>query len=173
MEYNISNIKLSFKISLSPLDIVEETLQKSLITYKKYHNYIVFKVSKFHCVLFKENIKNDSNHLNVTKINFFSEISVIRSQIESLFSCSIKSEHIDNIMATSQYKQVLDLNFLARNSLCNIAKYNPETFPGLFIKFKEGTMILFHSGKIVIVGCKQEIDIQCLLQKLIVLISMR
>jgi TATA-box binding protein (TBP) (component of TFIID and TFIIIB) len=41
-------------------------------------------------------------------------------------------------------------------------KYNNEKFPGLFVKFKEGTAILFHSGKVVLVGCKNEENLKCL-----------
>jgi len=74
---------------------------------------------------------------------------------------------VDNIMATFSFPHSLSLQNLAINQFHNVAKYNCETFPGLFIKYKEGTVILFHSGKVVIVGCRREQDIQCLIQNLI------
>jgi len=173
MEYTINNIKLSFKISLTPLDNVEKVLESINVTYKKFHNYMVFKINDIHYVLFKENTKKKCNHLNVTKIPSLQKILEIKNFIEKLLSCSILIEQVDNIMATSQMSHTLDLKHLAQYSLRHIAKYNAETFPGLFLKFKEGTLILFHSGKIVIVGCKEEQHIVWLLTRLCALILMK
>ncbi len=54
-----------------------------------------------------------------------------------------------------------NLNLSDISKTCNFKnlKYNNEKFPGLFVKFETGTVILFHSGKLVIVGCKTEKDI--------------
>jgi len=39
-------------------------------------------------------------------------------------------------------------------------KYNNQKFPGLFIKYKKGTALVFFSGKVVIVGCKNQTEIK-------------
>ena len=54
----------------------------------------------------------------------------------------------------------------ALNECFENIKYNNEKFPGVFLKFKIGTVILFHSGKLVIVGCKNIENIECLISKI-------
>ena len=46
-------------------------------------------------------------------------------------------------------------------------KYNNQKFPGLFITFERGTAIIFHSGKIVIVGCKTTKHIKCIMKNIV------
>ena len=172
MSYTINNIKVSFKIELIPLDIVQERLFINKIAFKIFHNYYVFKILCYHCVLFKENLLNQNNHLNVTKI-LKSEIGDLHLAIEKVFKRKIIQFKVDNIMATASIDHPLSLSYLAVNQLRGVAKFNCETFPGLFLKYKEGTLILFHSGKIVIVGCRREKDIKWLLTKTIAAISMK
>jgi TATA-box binding protein (TBP) (component of TFIID and TFIIIB) len=173
MAYTINNIKVSFKIELIPLDNVQERLFINKISFKIYHNYYVFKIGSYHCVLFKENFLNQNNHLNVTKILSLSEISDLHLLIEKVLKKKILQFRVDNIMATATIGHPLSLRYLSVNQLRGVAKFNCETFPGLFLKYKEGTLILFHSGKIVIVGCRCEKDIKWLLTKTIAAISMK
>lgn len=173
MDYTINNIKVSFKIELIPLDNVQERLLSKRISFKIFHNYYVFKISSYHCVLFKENEMKKNNHLNVTKILSLNEIGDLHLAIEKVFKKKILQFRVDNIMATTSLGHPIVLKNLAQNQLRNIAKYNCETFPGLFLKYNEGTLILFHSGKIVIVGCRCEKDIKWILTKTIAAISMK
>ena len=66
---------------------------------------------------------------------------------------------VDNIIATDDFHQHLNLKEIAQRKIFEKVKYNSEQFPGLFIKFNTGTVILFHSGKIVIVGCKTQQEV--------------
>lgn len=163
MSYTINNIKVSFKIEAISLDIVQKQLISNKISFRIYHNYYVFKIESYHCVMFKANQVLQNNHLNVTKIKSIENIEEIKKLVEKIFKRKVIHSNIDNIMATSMMSHPLLLQNLAQNQLRNIAKFNIETFPGLFLKYKEGTIILFHSGKIVIVGCRCEEDIKCLL----------
>jgi TATA-box binding protein (TBP) (component of TFIID and TFIIIB) len=43
--------------------------------------------------------------------------------------------------------------------LCSNATFNPERFAGLFIKLSGGTVIIFRTGKVNIVGCKSISDV--------------
>lgn len=173
MYYTVNNIKVSFKIQAISLDIVQNRLIANKISFRIYHNYYVFKIKSFHCVLFKENKIWNNNHLNVTKIKSVRKIKQVKQLIFKLFKKKVISTKIDNIMATSCMKNAINLKQLAQNQLRHIAKFNIETFPGLFLKYKEGTLILFHSGKIVIVGCRRKKDIKCLLIRMIAHIRMK
>ena len=84
------------------------------------------------------------------------------------------------VSSTSSNKQeacqILDCKFGASHGLS--IQYNNERFPGLFVKFernlkKVGTAIVFHSGKIVIVGCKGLDELKCLSQAVSALISIK
>ena len=74
----------------------------------------------------------------------------------------MKQIKVDNIIATLNIQKPIDLVSVCEKKLFESIKYNNEKFPGLFVKFKEGTAILFHSGKIVLVGCKTKKDLKCL-----------
>ncbi len=75
---------------------------------------------------------------------------------------SVKNVSIDNIIATLKLDHPIDLVSVCEKKLFKSMKYNNEKFPGLFVKFEIGTAILFHSGKIVLVGCKNEKDLECI-----------
>jgi transcription initiation factor TFIID TATA-box-binding protein len=78
------------------------------------------------------------------------------------------SQTIDNIIATTNLNRKLNLvDISSRKKFTNI-KYNNEKFPGLFVKFNIGTAIIFHSGKIVIVGSKSIENIECVLNLILV-----
>lgn len=173
MAYTINNIKVSFKIDSISLDNVQKRLITNKISFKIFHNYYVFKIQSYHCVLFKENPLKKNNHLNVTKILSLDEIEYLQMAVEKILKKKILEFRVDNIMATMSLGNNLLLKQLALNQLRDVAKYNCETFPGLFLKYKQGTLILFHSGKIVIVGCRCEKDIKWLLTKMIASISMK
>ncbi len=56
--------------------------------------------------------------------------------------------------------------------------YNNEVFPGLFIKVKQenkkiGTIIIFHSGKVVFVGIKSIKKLKCLESLILAITNMK
>ncbi len=80
---------------------------------------------------------------------------------------------IDNITGSFDLKKELilkDLIEITQNYQFegNIyISYNNEKFPGMFLKVKIGnkrigTIIIFHSGKVVFVGCKRLRNLRCL-----------
>jgi len=159
--YAIANVKVSLKTSPLFLDTVYKSLIKQVIVCKQYNNFLVVK-SKFTYIIFKTN-KNCENHINITKIPSVNNILEAVELIQALTECQVTSQKIDNIIATTKHKAKLCLKDIIEQKKFKTIKYNNEKFPGLFIKFKEGTAILFHSGKIVIVGCKSIETLECLL----------
>lgn len=71
---------------------------------------------------------------------------------------SVRVSHlrIANIVATTDFGRPIDLRTLALSRLFEQVFYDPEFFPGLMIRFDgtNCTVLLFSSGKAVIVGIK-------------------
>ena len=162
MDYKIANVKVSIKTSPLFLDIVLRKCEEKQLYCKNYKNFLVIK-DVFTYIIFKMN-KNNENHINITKIPNLDSVAIAIASIQDITDCHVISQTIDNIIASTFIKKNLDLQSISK--LFTNVKYNNEKFPGLFIKYKIGTVILFHSGKIVIVGSKKEADIQCLIQKI-------
>lgn len=130
------------------------------------------------CTVFKKNLIGEvPQHVNVTNIKSFCQIEGVTSHLANLGLIALPGTvNIDNVTGLMQTgnlvlfdtvkhiqarkKQVcenLSIEFPGVHTLS--VHYNNERFPGLFIKFKKnkskfGTAIVFHSGKIVIIGCK-------------------
>lgn len=148
----VRNIKLSVKVHACPLDIVTRRLERKKIRFRHFGNFISF-TKKFSFVVFKPS-SNGMSHVNITKVpKLGSPVKKSLRIISRLLKKKIVSHRIDNIIATSDLKKKLSLSKIAQNNSIKVL-YNNERFPGLFIKFGEGTTILYHSGKVVIVGCK-------------------
>ena len=167
MVYQITNIKVSLKINPLCLSSVQKELESQNIPFTIYTNFIVVR-KIFTYIIFKTG-KQKNNHINITKIN--SE-PVIKTAIEILQTILknivIQKQTVDNITASVNLYKPITLSHIPniyRNIDCTIS-YNPEKFPGLFIKVKNGTIIIFHTGKCIIIGAKTIDDIECLLQKL-------
>jgi TATA-box binding protein (TBP) (component of TFIID and TFIIIB) len=165
VEYNVANVKVSLKTSKIFLDNVFTLATEKNIFCKNYKNFIVLK-SRFTYIIFKSKEKQSESHINITKIRSVSKILEAIDSITSLILCTVISYKIDNIIATTNLKRNLNLSDISKTCNFKNLKYNNEKFPGLFVKFETGTVILFHSGKLVIVGCKTEKDISCLIQKI-------
>lgn len=73
---------------------------------------------------------------------------------------------IQNIVASSSFDTVLDLNALLE--LLKDANYKPENFPGLIYRLKNPkcTILIFKNGKIVCSGAKKIEEIQKSINKL-------
>ena len=153
---NITNIKVSIKTSQIPLNNVLELK----IPLKNYKNFVVVK-DKYTYSIFKTNAKSE-NHINITKIPTLLEVQDSIDHLKKYLDFSVKNVSIDNIIATLKLDHPIDLVSVCEKKLFKSMKYNNEKFPGLFVKFEIGTAILFHSGKIVLVGCKNEKDLECI-----------
>jgi len=167
MMYKLANVKISVKTTPLVLNIVSEIAKSKNIVSKQFPNFVVLKAT-YTYIIFKTN-KQGENHINITKIPTTSHIESAVDFIKHLLNCRIKSVSIDNIIATSNIlceKKPNLIQVIESNSFENI-KYNNEKFPGIFIKFNSGTVILFSSGALVILGCKTEASIECLIQKIL------
>lgn len=164
--YEIRNIKVSGKLKSLVLNNALEKLRSLSIPTKIYGNFISFKAQNYTYILFKKG-KKDYNHINITQIANFSSIAQAIDILESILDCCVSDYIIDNIIATSDLHRKISLEKIITNGHFTNIKYNNEVFPGLFIKFLMGTVILFHTGKLVIVGCKNQSSLEWILQNII------
>lgn len=162
VKFTITNVKVSLKTSPIVLDNV--SVEKSVFI-KRYKNFIVIK-QKYTYIIFKTNKQTRENHINITKIPSIYEVSNAVEHLKSIIDFVVKNSFVDNIIAIANVDKQLNLINICNSGIFKQLKYNNEKFPGLFIKFDTGTVILFHSGKVVIVGCKTINDIECLITKI-------
>ena len=165
MQFKVANVKVSVKIPAIPLDIVYKIALSKNISHKIHNNFIVLR-AKFTFIIFKANKDYIVNHINITKIPKIRYISKAINEIEDILNCSHISLCVDNIIASANLNQNLNLIKIVKNKKFEKIKYNNQKFPGLFVKFTKGTVIIFHSGKIVIVGCKTIKQIKCLVRNI-------
>jgi len=165
LNFKITNIKLSLKTSFILLDSVKELLEKKNIFVKEYPNFIVIK-NRFTYVYFKSSDGN-INHLNITNISDYDNIeeSVQHFLLILLSPLNVQEifRRIDNITSSLNIQEKINLVHLSSHfkPLCKVS-YNTEKFPGAFLKFEKGTIIVFHSGKCILIGCKHINTLKCL-----------
>lgn len=167
MNYFITNIKVSLKSQRLCLNSVQKVLAEKKITFTKFTNFLVIR-HEYTYILFKTG-KNNNNHINITKIKHLENIDKAVENINHmLFECGFCEIYrkVDNITASVNIKKSVDLLSLVSFFKNEKISYNPEKFPGIFIKFSIGTVILFHTGRCIIIGTKKTSDIECLVQKL-------
>ena len=165
MQFKVANVKVSIKIKALSLDIVQKKIVEKQLYSKLHNNYLVVK-SRYTFIIFKPNKCFSETHINITKIPNIESISFAVKEIEDILCSEHFAIQIDNIIASTKFNKNLDLINIVRRKVFDRIKYNNQKFPGLFIKFNQGTAIIFHSGKVVIVGCKNIEDIKWITQTL-------
>ena len=155
----ITNIKISLSFNglnySQILDLIKNhryQIQANLISIYSDFTFVIFKTEKkvLHC--------------NVTKLSNYSDIYKAQKRFLEIFKgAKILKRQVDNICATRNVMKNIDftklfikLNDTKENKFT--LRYNNQKFPGMFIKFNKnyltGTIILFKSGKIVVLGLK-------------------
>ncbi|MDI6859171.1 MAG: TATA-box-binding protein [Methanocellales archaeon] len=78
---------------------------------------------------------------------------------------------ISNIVVAANLGSELNLDAIATNSGLENVEYEPEQFPGLIYHLNEDnikcTILLFHSGKMIIAGLKDVNKIHKVMERLI------
>jgi len=176
----IKNIKLSVNFRhIESLDTVRNKCSKSCVEYKEKSNYICFKLGgkkRFSYTIFRPNEKFPSpNHINITGIKSSSEINFSVRRLRKFLGVRLKksSIRIDNITGSLNTKKEIFLKEFVqkisqyKSDFTLTVKYNNESFPGAFVRVRKnfekvGTIIFFHSGKVIFVGCSDFDKIKCL-----------
>lgn len=174
MELKISHIKISVKVknlSLGGL-LNNPSLNTENVTIKHYDNFVII-FSRFTYIVFKKSGRNTENHINIAKIENLNQIdSAIQHFTNQIAPCDVISTKVDNISAHTQLKSTICLSKLHQKiQKIYSTKFNQQKFPCLFIRVREidcfGTILVFASGKVNVVGPKNIED----LNKLLVIIN--
>jgi TATA-box binding protein (TBP) (component of TFIID and TFIIIB) len=155
--FQIKNVKVSLKINEISLNSVLKYLLENQISFEIKSNYLIIK-DKFIYIFFRSK-NNLVNHINITKIpsieHIKESINFLRDKILKQLYIINESYKIDNLTAIYDYgKQIDQLNLIHKVKNTYNIRYNKEKFPGIFIKVATGTFIIFHTGKINLVGCQ-------------------
>ena len=93
--------------------------------------------------------------------------AAVRTVLKDLNEAGVKVDKdpmvkVQNIVASSDFNTVLNLNAIAISLGLDRVEYEPEQFPGLVYRIDEpkAVALLFGSGKIVLTGAKSVEDIE-------------
>ena len=97
-----------------------------------------------------------SQHVNITKCRNYDFIPKALQNLSFLTGLNIDdiTYVVDNISSTGDLKKQVDIGEFLSNNKEIIAHFNPETFPGCYLKYKSVTIGLFSSGKAIFVGAR-------------------
>jgi Transcription factor TFIID (or TATA-binding protein, TBP) len=155
MDYKITNVKVSIKTSSICLDTVVKVVEDLNIKHTVYPNYIVIQ-SCYTYILFKSHKDSKLNHINITKIPNLEHVDVAKQYLCDLLKIENASTPVVDNITVSTYlnrKSTPEELISLFTKHCKIT-YNQETFPGVFLKFCCGTAIVFHTGRCILIGCK-------------------
>ena len=119
---------------------------------------LLFKNGKIICTGCK-NEKEVQTAVNKTQKMLFTYAKNIRKKSKANFV-------IENIVASANFAVMLDLYGIA--SSVHDVEYEPEQFPGAIFKMTDplkSSLLLFKNGKIICTGCKNEKQVQIVLNK--------
>ena len=156
MLISVRNIKLSAKFPCLSLEEIVERCDNAGIMYKCYPNFVqlYFPHSKLRASFFKT--RSSSQHVNVTGIKNFLELSDNLAQICQLCDIPVTkiSYKVNNVTAVTNFNQSICFDSLIpklqqAGLLC---RSNKELFAGLSIKSDSCSAILYPSGALVLLG---------------------
>ena len=166
-------MKISCKINLS--DQAPITLNKE-VERRYYSNFIVIK-SKYVYTVFKKKGKDPLYHVNITKIPSEKDVQLSMDHLCKIISnrFSILNYKIENI--TCSY----DIGFnvplirifdkLKAASFTAKVRFNPERFPGMFVNTGDNTVLLFSSGKMVVIGASKIENVKKSIQSILLFLK--
>ena len=161
----ISSVKLSAKIPARNLDEIRDKCLEQNITYSIYNNFIAFRLPKYTFIIFKrrllKNCEEDSNvlqHANITVKNII-EIDQAIDSLRKLLQYEENSSipfTIDNLTVTASLGKSINVEEFLKitRHITDKVSFNPEQFPAIFFKYKTRKILLFRSGILNILGCK-------------------
>lgn len=171
----IRNIKVHFCVDSVPLlkqgfsflqtNIVNEDREVINVKLTQHANFFVMRD------IFVYTIFLNKGYINATKIpNYTSIDDCIKEfcKLLQLIEGDLTDVIIDNTTYAGNLNKKVDLraiHYRARSQLISV-KFNPIWFPAVFLKFSNGTVNLFQSGKYMIVGVKKNIYIYDIVESL-------
>ena len=150
----IKNVKISVKyFSEEPIKHLITIASDRNVYMKQIRNILIIK-DIYSLTVFKQ--EKNKYHFNVTGIKNLGHIKQTLVWLENTYCNKKHFQYIsfktDNITSTFDTEKHIALDNLAK--FVNGSSYNPERFHALYFKNCEGTVVVFRTGKVNIVGCK-------------------
>ena len=170
-DYAISNIKISCIIAIKDTKLL--LLNSDDKGVKHFGNFAVVRRNNFVYSIFKKREKSAGEknnntvlyHINITKIpssdQIASSIDNLKNIIENEYF--VVAKQINNLTCTYDTGlssiSLLGLIEKVKEKVPSVkrVRFSPERFPGMFISFPNNTLLIFSSGKMVVIGGKSEL----------------
>ena len=158
-DIKICAVKVSAKIPNTDLLELENFCNKNKIRCRRFNRQHLVVYDEYTYTFFKKSQNSYADqHVNISKLKAINDIPDCIHHLAWLIDTEPKFifHQIDNITSVTNLRRKIDLEqFIDENDdLIGLINYNAEIFPGLFVRGPKGKAILFRSGKIVFVGCK-------------------
>ena len=167
----IYNIKKSVRVQANKI-LTYKWFEGRAIKRQKRIRYIknfIIVYDKFCLTCFY--MKTGDIHINITKIKSLKELNEIEEWLYSKYlpsNARIIQTKVDNYFAKGDLNRRVDISRI--NNYNNVSQYyNRERFPALFLKCCYGSVCIFNSGKVTIIGVRSVCNLKhiwLLIQKL-------
>ena len=163
IQLKITHVKCSFKTGKkqSLQDLFYRLVCKNSVV-AKHSNFITIRDTFTYCIF-------ASGHINITGIPDKLLTGYAVRKCERLLDLKHRKRKvkIDNITATARFIHRVDIRRLAVSQRPGFRfSLNLEIFPGLYAKHTDATVLVFATGKLVVIGAKDYNRILCVLKEL-------
>jgi TATA-box binding protein (TBP) (component of TFIID and TFIIIB) len=160
----ITNIKLHITIKKRGLQKLGESLKTQ--KFKKFGNYLTIGEKHTYIIFPKP------RYINITGVKTLEEIPIVIPELCRVFKLDSNDVCkntlvVDNICATGDFNKKINLQKIQEqvNEDEFSVNFNRDYFPGAFFKhYKNGTIVLFASGKYNILGARCPADLDIIFQ---------
>ena len=141
----IHNVKISIKLNQGRFNFLNSYKQRNFAVIRDKYTYVIFKPNK-----------EGVSHINITKVPSLEQVdSSVRQLKAMIIEGELGRPSIDNLTATLNLQTTLKLSHLYTSMRRDFnLRFNALTFPALFWRQACGTLYIFASGKVNLVGFK-------------------
>ena len=160
-DIKLSNVKVSCLIELDKGEVF--SVDEDRVDIKRCSNFIVAK-RRFVYTIFKTKKSAERYHVNVTKIPSEKKINVALTDLVGVVKSKFRLLHWrkENITCAINTKRAIPLfevfSPLEKQPYVRKLKFVPDRFPAMFVSMKQNTVLMFSTGKMVIIGGKTKND---------------
>ena len=160
-DIKLSNVKLSCSIKLDEGEVF--SVDQNQVDLNRCSNFIVAK-RRFVYTIFKAKKNARKYHVNVTKIPSERDIGVALTNLKRVIKSKfqILDWRKENVTCSIDTNRAIPLfqvfSPLEKQPYVKKLKFVPDRFPAVFVSMQQNTVLMFSTGKMVIIGGKTKND---------------
>ena len=120
--------------------------------------------NKFAYIIFTKSKTFRNYHVNITKIPSLDQVPNALKELKNIINenFSIENIKIENLTCLHHLNLNINLHETFKNFQSHLfpeivyTRYNAEKFPGIFAKLNKCSILIFSSGKLVVIGASSE-----------------